>query len=196
VLDFAGNAGKHALVSPLDVLAGRYTDEEISLAKELGDRKPRERADRLLELAREELKARAAAAQRMKSRFEAFDPFEVFHMDAGADELDWQFGAKPPTEGQINFARKLGIDGPEKLSRRRLSDLLGAAKKRIDLGLASYKQLKTLQRNGITDINIRFEAASAIIDALARNRWRPLDRNVVDGLIGRTRAPEDEGWGA
>lgn len=195
VLDFAGNAGKHALVSPLDVLAGKYTDEEITLAKELGDRKPRERADRLLELARDEIRARAQ--KKVTAKFEKFDPFTVFHMDGGADEMDWQFGAKPPTPGQLGALERFGIPVEEGMSRRQVSRLIGCAIKRIEAGLASFKQLRTLQKNGITDINISRAAASNLIDALKANRWRPLDRSVVDGIVaGIVRPlPKDVSWG-
>lgn len=184
VLEFAGNAGKHSLVSPLDVLAGRYSDEEVELAKEMAKKKRGEQAHRLLELAKEEIEARAR--RRVHHQAERFDPFTVFHMDGGGDDVDWQFGRKEPTAGQLAAAKKWRIDVPEGASRRQVSRLIGAASKRADLGLASYGQLKVLQRAGITDINISRPIASQLIEALKANGWQ-LPRAQADDIIAGSR---------
>lgn len=190
VLEFSGNAGRHSLVSPLDVLAGRYTDEEVELAKEFAKKKRGEQAHRLLELAKEEIQERA----RRKVRHTAakFNPFEVFHID-GEEQMDWQFGRKDPSEAQLGVLDKFGIPRLPEMSRRQASKLINAAIKRRQLGLASFKQLKVLQRAGITDVNVGFAAAGELITALKGNGWNNLPRHQVDEIINRSKG--DARWG-
>lgn len=189
VLDFAGNAGKHALVSPFDILAGKYSDEEITLAKELGDkpRAQREPVNVLLEMAREELKRRAQ--RQVKARFEKYDPFTMF--DVHTEEADWQFGFKPPTDKQREVLERKGVKVGETMSRRQASALLDKLFKRQNEGKASYKQMATLAKSGITDTDISFAQASELITALKDNRWRPLPLARVNSILGA----QEPGWG-
>lgn len=176
LLDFGGNSGKHSLCAPADILAGRFTDEEVALAKEMGEKKPREQLHRLMEQARDEIKARAA--RKVAAKVAKFDPFDVFHIkhDAAEKDQDWLYGRQAPTPWQLERLAKWGL--PTDVSRREASKLLDAAFKRIDKKLASFKQLRQLQRFGVTDINVSFTAASTLLDQFFSGK-RPTPEQIA-----------------
>lgn len=180
LLDFVGNSGKHALASALDILAGKYDEATIAKARELVDEaggglladEALERAAKMLE----EQKAREAARRaRVKGqvsyRTEAVDPFAILHLKPLVDDYGARFGMTA-TEKQIAALQKAGVELPEGMSRVRASQLIGSVFKRRELGLATFKQLKTLSRFGVTDVNVGFKRASEMIDAIANNGWR------------------------
>jgi len=186
VLDFAGNAGKHALVSPLDVLAGKYTDEEVSFAKEILSKKPdaKQRAEVILEEARAKLKEiKERASRKVKYTATRFDAFEILGVRRDdKDKMDWQFGRKDPTDKQLATLEKFGIN-PKGLSKSQASALIGASIDRIKAGKASYKQMRSLAKNGIDNPNLSRKVASALMDAIARNGWRPLPAGRAQEII-------------
>lgn len=199
LIDFVGNSGKHKLASGLDILAGKFDDEVIAKARDVAEREPGMLASDALEQAAKEVeearKREAARRARIKGevkyRTQAIDPFAVLHMKApGADGWDDRFGVEA-SEAQRNTLAKFGMDIPEKLGRAAASRLISTAIKRRELGLASYKQLRTLQKYGIDAVNVRFERASKIIDAIAGNGWKPLVPAHMAELMER-RAGEGE----
>jgi type I site-specific restriction endonuclease len=193
LLDFAGNSGRHALASALDILAGKYDEATVAKAREIVERGEATRADEALERAAkliEEAKAREAARRakvkgNVRFRTEAVDPFAVLHLKPLVDDYSERFGMTA-TEKQLEALKKFGIDIEPGMSRAAASQLMGSAIMRSRRGLCTFKQLKTLQRFGITDINIGFQRASEMLTAIAKNGWRlPANMNA--------REPGEEG---
>jgi superfamily II DNA or RNA helicase len=194
LLDFAGNAGKHALASALDILGGKFDDEVVARAREIVEREGGALAEEALERAAKEIEAQRAreAARRAKVQgkvkysTQQIDPFAVLHIDQGDDgEYAERFGMTA-TEKQIASLERAGIEIPGGgMSRAAASRLLGSVFKRRELHLASFKQLKTLRKYGITDLNVGFKQASSIIDAIAGNNWRPLPPGQLASLMER-----------
>lgn len=194
LLDFCGNSGRHKLASALDVLGGRYTEEEEELAQALVKKSPGMRAREALDMAhlqaeREKQLAEEAArraAIKAKAIYSKHDvnPFGVFHMDVQHEqELAERFGGKVASEKQIACLQKFKIPVPQGCTSQLASKLIGTAILRREKNLASFSQLKTLQKYGVTDINIGFKTASSIIDAIAGNRWKPLPFAKLDSLL-------------
>jgi superfamily II DNA or RNA helicase len=196
LLDFAGNAGKHALASALDILGGKFDDEVVARAREIVEREGGALAEEALERAAKEIEAQRAreAARRAKVQgkvkysTQQVDPFAVLHIvqDEGDGEYAERFGMTI-TEKQRAALEKAGIDCDHAMSRKAASNLLNSIFVRRDKGLASFKQLRTLKRYGVTDINISFPRASQMIDAIARNNWKGLPADFG------ARAPGEEG---
>jgi superfamily II DNA or RNA helicase len=189
VLDFAGNS-RHDLAGVVDVLGGSFTEAETELAKEYERKAPDGiRPEVALAMARAELQRRAA--RKVAYDVRAFDVFNTLHvkLDPEAERaFSTQFGVKPPTEKQVAALVKLGVykdldSVPEGLSKRLASRMLDALISRIEKNLASYKQLKALKRYGIDAPQITFSQASSVLDALARNGWRPLPAARVQALL-------------
>jgi superfamily II DNA or RNA helicase len=196
LLDFVGRNGAHKLATALDILGGKYDDEVVAKAREIADREdagalPTHEA---LEMAAKEIaaaKAREAAKRaRIKAkvdyRTEAVDPFALLHLKPRQDDYAERFGMTA-TEKQIAALKNAGVDVPENLSRIKASQLLGSVFKRRELGLATFKQLKTLSRYGVTDVNIGFRRASEMIDEIARNGWK-----LPANLNAREREPGED----
>ncbi|HMA21698.1 MAG TPA: DEAD/DEAH box helicase, partial [Gemmatimonadaceae bacterium] len=117
ILDFVGNSGRHKLASALDVLGGRYSEEEEELAQEIVAKNPgmkaRDALDQAKVLASIEEQKKQEAAKRAAIRAKAIytkqtvNPFSVFHMDVrGEQEIAERFGGKVASEKQLACLEK------------------------------------------------------------------------------------------
>lgn len=183
LLDFVGNSGKHALVSALDVLAGKHPDEVVEKAKKLLLEEPGADARAVLDKAaaqleaeekrREEAKRRAAGRAKVAYSTKDVDPFRVLGLrDPG--EYGSRFGDAPATENQIAQLNKMRIPVTEGLTKRGASRIIGEQFRRRREGLCTFGQAKVLQKRGYDTSAMTFEDARALMDALAFNGWRPL----------------------
>lgn len=182
ILDFCGNSGRHRLVTALDILGGRYTEEEEALARKLVDKNPGMRVRDALDQAHaqaERLKQIAEEAAR-KAHIKAHasyvvrnvDPFaaRVLHVSLQKQlEMDQARGATPATGRQKWKMRSLGIEMPAGCTTRVASKLISTELLRRDKWLATTPQLMRLQKRGINDVNISEARAQEVLGALDRN---------------------------
>lgn len=171
VIDCVGNVGKHSLASPLDALAGNYTEAEIKLARKKKGKSPLQN----LREARAELRALAAAVDaKAKTRLgDRIDPFSVLKVDRGSIEaFEESYGRSPPTSGQVWAARMRGMTSGDLngLSKHALSKLLERDKGREAKGWAPYSMMRVLRRFPGMPENVRTEHAQAAIEAVQR-KW-------------------------
>lgn len=199
ILDFVGNAGRHKLVTAVDILGGEYSEEVIELAKKNAaekseqEGKPMDIASELQqaerEIAHRNLMADEAASRdkiKLRAMFSTatVNPFNVLDVDPRKEKA-WHKG-RPPTQGQINYLTKCGvsIDG---LLFTHASQLIDTLIKRREAEQCTYKQAKILQKNGF-DPNTKFKDASVIINAVVANKWKPLNeiqkQNLTKQLVG------------
>lgn len=120
VIDFVGNAGRHKLVTPADILGGKYDDRVLAKARKIAEKtggsvmgaieeaqtKVREEDD--VAKQREEERRKHAKARAHYSD-KIVDPFNVTDRDAPRNEQIWSRSG-PATEKQINLLRKWGVD--------------------------------------------------------------------------------------
>jgi len=192
LLDFVGNSGQHKLASALDILAGKYDEATVQRAREIVDRDGSVLAEDALEKAAAELEAerqreaarRARVQGNVRFRTQQIDPFALLHIRPANDGGSERFGMTA-TEKQIAYLQKCGVEIDQNMSRQRASQLIASVSKRRELGLATFKQLKTLAKYGVTNINVSFETASRVIDAIANNGWRPLHPATIDSMLAR-----------
>lgn len=175
VLDFAGNAGRHTLVTPIDILAGgplpddvreaaqRKTSEGMPSEEALAEaeREAMQRAERDEARRRREAKVKAEAEYRAR----LVDPFGMIGLESG--------GSGPrATPAQIGALERMGIKVEKMPSRSEASKLLDEwGQARRARGLCTYKQAKLLARYGLP-YNLTKKQASEAIDAIAGNGWR------------------------
>ena len=62
----------------------------------------------------------------------------------------------------------------EEMTKAQASKLIETIQQRKRLGLCTYRQAQTLARFGY-DTNKTFAEAKVLIDALAANKWQPID---------------------
>jgi len=195
ILDFVGNAGRHKLICPADILGGNYSDEVVELANENAAKKSDENK-MPVDVATELQKAEREIAKRHRDREDAIardhlllrakystakiNPFNVLDIDP-VREAPWHKG-KPPSQRQLAYLEKSGVptDG---LSFSHASQIIDVMIKRREGGTCTYKQAKCLQKAGFDTTEMSFADASKRIGALAKcgwQRWR-LPKNLQPG---------------
>lgn len=195
VLDFAGNSGRHKLVSALDILAGKWPDDVVERAKKdaTGGR-----SEEALARAAATIEAEKAAAIAKRARIKAtvnykaqsVDPFAVLGMKDEHDPRD-KGSREPLTPGQVQTLEKFKVDVPSGCTRSQASRLIGTAILRRRKGLATYKQLKTLSRYAIDASRMYMSTASRVLDAIADNNWQAISTETVTRIVNSREVGED-----
>jgi superfamily II DNA or RNA helicase len=189
VVDFAGNAGKHVLVTPEDLLGGDYTEEEVKLAKKVAKEAPGSDVIANLEAARRELKAMMAKLQsKVKATVVQFSPFEVLRMEP--PDPSKEAYREPMTDAQVARLKTHNIKDAQMkgLSKLEAQKLLGSLDTRRRLGLCSLNQLSTLRKYCDAPTNLPFRQASKAMTYLAETaRWStaPEHRQVLNQMVAK-----------
>jgi len=196
VLDFAGNSGRHKLVSALDILAGKWPEDVVERAKKeatSGGRAEQafERAAAAIEA---EKQAEIAKRERIKAasvryRAQAVDPFAVMGLRDKGD--DGRAGREALTPGQVSTLQKFRIDIPAGCTKGQASRLIDAAMTRMKRGLATYRQSMTLSRYGVDATRMYMGTASKVIDAIAANGWNAISPEAISRIVNSRTAGED-----
>jgi hypothetical protein len=175
VVDFAGNAGKHKLIGPMDLLGGDYSEPEIAMAK--GMLKRQEVKDILEALRRARAKIKEMEAMRAQARkgyaattIDPFDPLDI--LDASK-----QGGGGPTvSEKQRRVLKEYGVEHVESLDAVQAAGLLKTVAERKAAGLADFNQVRTLMRRGGIRadrlVGLTSLDAAMFIAKLAKNGWR------------------------
>jgi superfamily II DNA or RNA helicase len=199
VLEFTGNSGRHDLASALDILGGKYDEEEVALAKKIVNASQGKKAGEALEEAREKIrneKARKAliAARSNYQKGQVYNPFDVMHMSkTKQDSWDERFSGAVPSEPQMAWMQSRKIDVPKGLTKAQASKLIGNLKMREANGLANYNQTKTLEALGIPAINLSYKNACDLMWEIKRASNKLPPQSVIDGILNRERQPGEDG---
>lgn len=187
LIDFVGNSGRHKLMSGLDILGGKHSDEAIALAlrnaKEGGQKRLSEsldeaeaqlreqerRAQELRERRAEEAARKARLVAKVEFKTNAVDPFSMFGLKVGT-EKNWEQG-KTLSEKQRSMLVKQGIN-PDSMPYQKAKSLLNELFRRFSGELCSVKQAQLLTKHGYDTKSLGRKDASALIGALAKNNWR------------------------
>lgn len=177
VLDFQGNAGRHKLVCPADILGGKEDEEVLARAKEiLGSAGGRQKAvhdaidEARKDVAQKKLRANVIAHAR-SSRWEV-DPFDAFGITAPRTS----YAGQPARPDQVERLVQKGIkpEDAARMGRSEATALIGEMNRRFKAGLCTLKQARVLARAGLrTDVS--FADAGFLITNLAGNSWRPTE---------------------
>src|SRR6185312_12864458 len=178
LIDLVGNSGKHSLVTATDILAGKYDDDTLALAKQkvaesdggmLAEEALEVEARRLAESAR-----RARIQGTVKTRAQVVDPFGVLHKkDPSTDEWSERYDT-PASDASLEYLASFRIPIPERCTQKQASRLIAEGKRRRSEDLCTFPMMKTLQRRGIDASKMGFRRAKEIIAAIEANGWKPL----------------------
>ena len=185
VIDFVGNAGRHKLIHPADILGGKYADEIVELAN-----KNMERTGDLADVASELVQAEREFERRLRDKREAekrqqlklksryttstINPFDVLDI-VPCREPNWHKG-RMPTEAQLGCLEKFGVPLPEDLTFLHASQLIERLITRSRERLCTFRQAKLLDRYGYDGSSLTFQKAGELITAIKANGWkRPKD---------------------
>jgi superfamily II DNA or RNA helicase len=200
LLDFVGASGKHKLVHPLDVLGGKFPDEEVERAKKLlADKKMG--AAEAMTAARAQLEAeRAARAEalkalqlaKLKARVVEVDPFR--HTAGERDDSALPADRAPRSQAQVSMLERFGLQLHQvPRTSAEAQKLIGKLIARRKAGLCTWKQSQLLNSKGIPAERVSFENASKLIEAIIANGWQPLPIARVDAILSPPREPGGEG---
>ena len=181
VLDFRGNAGRHKLVGPLDVLGGTDAVKERAETKCAAD--PDLDMLRALVDAEVELDAERRADILKRARYQSadVDPFDL------ADAMFTDARATPSTAGFEENLRYLATRAPgakaDKMKPSAVAALVGTLQAREAAGRASWAQMRCLARAGI-HIDLSAREAALAIAIMHRDGWRALPglRRALEGV--------------
>lgn len=180
VIDFAGNSGRHRLITSADILGGKYSDEVIDRARELTAKEPRKNTMRALEEAEVELIAKRAqarqeeAARRAKLIAEAefttteIDPFDAFGIIP--ERISGWDRHKPIPPKMLSMLERQGVpvDG---ITFKHACQLTKEITSRWKDGRCSLKQAEILAKRGLpTDVS-RADAKAIIDGIAAKEGW-------------------------
>lgn len=176
VLDFVGNAGKHRLVTPLDILDGSDIDDETrELAKKKAD--DGMAVHEAIDAAAADIAAlrrRLRAQARARFRAEDVDPFEIL----GAPNRPGRWGGVPATRAQIEMLERAGIKAGD-VDKGQASALISQIIARREKGLCTFKQARRLASYGLNP-DVSFKDAREALDAIAANGWKAPERLFAD----------------
>lgn len=177
IVDFVGNSGKHKLITTLDILGGKELDEDEEEAR----RRVKKRCEEedalnvMEELAetREQIKI-AKAVEVAKRKFikatakystYSVDPFDIFDIDRPSKHLRSPLDGHRLSYKQKQILReKIKVD-PDKVSFAEGRALIDEFFHRINLGLATFGQMRFLKKHGYF-YPMKFDEASRIISRL------------------------------
>lgn len=185
VLDFVGNAGRHKLVTALDILGGKEDGPDAEairakaqkLAEEAGEEGRAVDPEEIAEKAKEELeKEREEAARRVRLRASAtYEVVDVspFYGVLGMDTpmpLPRRYPGRMLTEKQVAALEGFGFRNAAGMTYADGKRLLDECFRRKDAGEPSYKQIMFLRKIGAEVPATRKEAQAIIGSYLSRTR--------------------------
>lgn len=182
LLDFCGNSGKHKLMTSVDILGGKVSDEvlervETIMAKAKGQMRMVEvlaEAEAQLKREKEEReKAELARRQRVIAKVQyqtrTVNPFDVLDLTP-VRERGWDKG-KVLSEKQRALLLKSGVDG-DALPYAQAKQILDDMFRRWNNELATFKQCALLKKHGVDATKFTRKEATAVINRIKENGWR------------------------
>lgn len=182
LLDFLWMTERHDLCRPSALIS-----KDEAIAKKIDERmvededgfdliEAEEQAERDILAERESALAKQLAEMRGKKR-KLVDPLQ-YALSIAAEDLTnyvptfaWEMA--PPSEKQIVFLERRGIFADNVRNAGLASLLIDRLQRRQQMGLATPKQIRCLERYGFRQVGTwAFEDASSLISMLADNRWR------------------------
>ena len=182
LLDFLWLTSRHDLCRPSALIS---RDEKIA---QMIDRQMQadddgidlveaeEQAERNVLAEREEALAKQLAEMRCRKR-KLVDPIQ-YALSIAAEDLAtyvptfaWEMA--PPSQKQVEFLERRGIFADSVRNAGLASVLIDKLQRRQQLGLATPKQIRCLERYGFRQVGTwAFDDASSLISRLAENRWK------------------------
>jgi superfamily II DNA or RNA helicase len=180
VIDFVGNAGRHKLITTIDILAGNEPPEVIERARE-----NIKKADGPVNIKQELTKAAAElmeerkrvmkedeakrATVKVKAQYStsSLNPFDL--LDIAPPRAVANVKA-PPTDRQVEWLQQQGVDTAG-MSQEEAGVLVGELKRRYGNNQCSFKQAKILAKRGLSTEVTRTEAKAMIDEIAQKEGW-------------------------
>lgn len=190
ILDFKGNAGRHVLVTALDILDGNQDAQIRARAEEILRQNPEQTILGALDEAADQLADETRKRVLAQTHYSAteIDPFSLVQTFLGVRPRAGRWGGAPPKPADLEYVKKSGkgIDLAD-LDGGQVAEIAKALRKRYAQQRSSFNQARVLIRAKL-DPDLSYRAASIAITALKANGWRPTDElRAAFELIARQR---------
>lgn len=182
LIDFSGNSGKHKLITSLDILGGKVSDDVMDRAKTLiekvkGSASPVEIIAEAEAQLRAEQEARRLADEARRARLVAkakfsttkINPFDVLDITP-AKERGWDKDRVLSEKQRDILVRFMGVN-PDEMPYAQGKQLLNEQFRRWNKTLCSLKQVNLLKKHGVNAKEMTKIDAHALIDKIAKNDW-------------------------
>jgi len=181
LLDFLWMTDKHSLCTPASLMCedeelAKRVDQELKNggAHDLAEAKQNAEKSALEE------RERSLAAQLEQQRLrqgKLVNPLQFALSIAAEDLLSYTpifaWEKNPPSEKQLSYLEKLGIERSAVSSMGLASQLIDRLRQRYDAGLATPRQIRALERYGFRHVGTwPKEKASHMMDILSHNGWK------------------------
>lgn len=196
LLDFLWQTERHSLCRPACLVSStKDRADKVTEATKDGEvdlMEADEQAGR--DVVREREEAMAARLEKLRrKRAKYVDPLLYASSTGMGDLFDYQpmmrWESERPTEKQLQTLDKAGIDTSAVKTRGMASKLIGTIVERTSAGLATARQVATLERNGWRKeagyppaSELTFDEARQVLDWLSRNWWTPTRRLIPPRL--------------
>jgi superfamily II DNA or RNA helicase len=193
VVDFVGNAGRHRLVSCVDILGGNHSDDVVTGAKARIEREGSKDVVRALDEEAESLRRQREEQERRRQEDAAVrkhivagarytvsrvDPFMAFGLQP-ARERGWDKG-RPLTDKMRALLERQGVKA-DGLTFSQARQLITEITSRWDQDKCSYRQARILAARGLST-DVSYGEAKSLIDQIARREgWPARERSDVAG---------------
>ena len=184
LLDFLWMTGRHDLCRPATLMGA--SDEVTARLTEMTEEAMEEgggidllaaesQAESDVQAQREEALAKELEAMRHR-KAKLVDPLQyalsICDLDLSTYEPEFAFEKAAPTDKQISFLEKRGIDA-DGMTAGMASKMIDTLMRRQDEGMATPKQVRMLERKGFKHPGTwTFDQASKMMSILASNRWQ------------------------
>ena len=195
LVDITGHAGRHSMITPVDILGGHEAPgvKERAIKVISRQEKPGLTIDQAIDESRKELAAeemvnqervaKAAARASVKARKGTWDCFARLGVDPvqPGETLPWL--ARPASAQEIHWLKEnrlpfVGVTSGAVQQLQKLAKTWRAA------GMASFRQRNVLSR-AKCPVDVTFATAGEIIVALKANGWKPIAPWRVDAMVNK-----------
>lgn len=195
ILDYAGNVGRHGIVTPAYVLAGRFGVEVQEIAARIQREAPEKKTEQIIAEAREEREARLDAEMkqrrfivaRVNFEVESIDPFKIIKVALPSEYMADTSG--PPSAKQIERLEKwkmLRDLGDRKLTSKAVNALIRKEAERRKAGKAHWWVVRWGLRYGYDLHLVTMTRALMLYKAVKENGGRQVGRELAHQiLLGR-----------
>lgn len=183
VLDFAGNAGRHKLITTVDILGGKVSEKARARAIEkIKQEGGAVRLNEVLKEAEREIKSEAEALREIerdrkrhikgnaKFKSKEIDPFDRFQLEPNQAHV----GRATITPKQREWMLNHKIN-PDKMSAQAALKMMRDKFKSFKQSGPTDGQCKVLSRFGYNPQGLTKKDASLLIDAIAKNGWQRVE---------------------
>lgn len=190
ILDFAGNSGRHDLVTIVDLLGGDFSEPVRARAKKLAQKYNVSVDEALAQAKREEMEAkirqirnnRASVTANVKYSFNHVDPFAVLGLTQSNPRND-KWGKGPADDRDLIKLARFRVDIPPHCTRRQAKDLLTECYRRVHKNLCTFRQMKALERQGHDCREMSFDTASKLMSRYKELDWKPIPQEELKGIL-------------